>query len=283
MLFQEIRNISRLFFYILKALLSSQKIYYDIVKNYRGYGIRFTAIVILLTTLISVIGFSINLKLLESNLAKPYSTEFSNLDYIISQFPENINYDGNSISFKEDEKIIEIKNPKNIVIMSFDLKNKMKNSEKAKIPIQFKKNEVLFPNLGYINSIKYNNLSIERGISISNMDIKNYIDHSLKTVKENVIFSIPIVFIIKFIDYILENILLIGFLYFICKLLKIDLLLKDIVRVTLFACAPSAIFESILLFTTPDLLFLSSLLKIFCLFLMYKAIGKIKAKRRDPF
>lgn len=269
--FKEIILILKQFIFIIKSLVSSPKIYSDILKNYKGYGLKFSSLVVLLITIIFLFGFSINLEIFEKNLYSKHSKESTNLDYIINQIPE-INYNGDSISLDVKQPLF-IKNPKDFTIAAFDLNGNIKISEKKNIPMIFQKNEVIFPNMNYIQSIKYSMFDREKKI-ITHTDIKNLIINKIESLKNNFVILAIILYFVTFLDYLIQNILIITLSYFTCKFMKLRFSFEDIVRSVLFASAPSAILSTILIFTFPLLLGISSFIKLFCIYFLSRAISK---------
>jgi hypothetical protein len=276
--FNEIIVILSQFIFINRSLLTSQKIYYDILRFYRGYGLKFSFAVIFITTLIYTFGFLINIEIFDTKLKSEISKETTYLDYIVNQFPE-INYDGKTISINDlDQKVIFIKNHDNVPIAVFDINNQIKATEKKNILLIFKAREINFPQTDYIKSISYKNILGSEPKNIANKDIKDFILKTISNFKNNILLAAPIIFAISLADYIIENFFIMILLYIICRVLKLSLLFKDIMRAILFASGPSTILSSILIFIMPDFIFLGTLMKLFCLFLLYKAIANIYSK-----
>lgn len=272
-LYGEVCNIIKIFFYIIKSLLTSKKIYYHIIWIYKGYGLKFASIVVLISSIITMLGLYININILEYNLNRIDENNVNYLDYIVDQFPEPINYNGHSISFPDDNNVIKIKNKDGRAIILFDVNNKSTGSQRVNVPIIFKKNEVLFPKINYLNSIIYSSIS-NKNYSIYNTDIKSFINYHLGKMKSNILIASPIMYLLKFIDYIIENILIITLIFFMTKIFKIQINFSTVMRGVLFVVAPSFIFASILILLAPELLFISSFMKLICLFLLSKAITK---------
>jgi hypothetical protein len=273
-IFYELIKILKIFFLLIKSLIKSDNIYFNILKHYNGYGLKFTSLLIFFTTLISIFGIFINIQIFENNLQKIHTDNISRLDYIVNQFPE-IHYDGKTISFENDDKPILIKNSQNDIIFAFDINNILKITEKSKTIAVFKKSELSFFKIPYVKSLNYKNIFGTKVRTINHEDLKIFILQSIDSAKANIIFSTPLIFLLTFIDYIVENSIVIFFVFILCKLLHINVTIKDITRTILFAAAPSALLSSILLFTIPSLLFLSSALRLFCLFSVYRTLAKI--------
>ncbi|MFK8039941.1 MAG: hypothetical protein AB8B67_01170 [Rickettsiaceae bacterium] len=142
-IFSFIGNIVNVFHILIRQLylsLTSPNFYWDVLRVYRGRGIKYLATISFIAVLIYSLFIMMDLIMFKKNFDNDKSGTF--VEQIIDQLPE-MYYNGKIISAKNlsEPKIILDSNGNKII--AIDLNNKMNYSEKSSIPLTLTSSNLL--------------------------------------------------------------------------------------------------------------------------------------------
>lgn len=273
----------KLLFKSLWSSVSSVQFYQDVFTVYSGYGVKY------LLTLCFFSSFVCSIFCLEQiNKLRNYfnnnevSDKVANIEHIINQLPE-IEYNGKSISIEESTPMY-INNIRDNRIMALDPENKLSYIEKSKIPIFLGGNKItinILDSEGKVRSnipIEYSSIFGNSPQMLTQEVIKSTSAAILNKVPSLFIYiTFPVLFFLIFINALLEKAFVIGLLYMIMRVVKIQASLKDCIRMILFASGIFVFLQPIILFALPELISHLWLLQIWTNILM--ALGIFRSAK----
>lgn len=233
--------------------VSSIKFYQDVYNKYNGYGIKYIIYISFFACLFYsflILTYLVNLK--ESFTSSTPSIVTANLEHLIKQLPP-INYDGTNIAIQEETPIY-LKDINERKIAAFDPNNQLSYAEKAKIPLVFTKNALVFKQKnGELKTVAYSSSWLAKSgkfepYTITQEDIKKTITNIFNSAPRFLIYAgLPTMIILCLVSMLIEKIFMVTLIYFFTLLLNVQTSIKTCTRLVLFASGVQALIQPIII------------------------------------
>jgi hypothetical protein len=275
----------RLLFCHLYLSVTSIDFYYDVYRYYKGYGLRYLLTISFISSLIISISILNNISRLKEYFRENrVSQHIQNIEVILKQLPI-IDYDGKNISIHEETPLY-LYDTRNNKIAVIDTNNQLSMNEKLKIPIVLTKDTInislsegTYPNRSKnINKIiDYPKILGTEPMVYSAELIKKQLANIMDTARTIVIYILmPILVIVIFLFRFLENCLLISSTYLLTYLLGPRTPIKTCIRLVIFSSGMRSVLYVISMVFFPEFIEYVWYIQIWCCFLLFKAIMKLR-------
>lgn len=267
--------------------VSSINFYQQILSSYKGYGVRYILTVSFFSSLFcSAIILSYFSNINQYFTYGAISPDTTNIDHIISQFPE-LKYDGSSISLENSDPVY-INNTNNQPVVVIDPENKLPSSERAKIPVLLAKRKIILlftdpqkNNIGSF-SLEYPKLFDQDNTVISQETIKSLLERSFNKAPTIIIYIMfPALALLIFFNNFLEKSFIIIAIYLLSNFVGTKSSMKTCIRVTMFSSGVLVLLQPFLLLILPSYGSAVWVIQIWANFLM--VLGIIKFSNQNFF
>lgn len=268
--------------------LKSSKFYYDVLKNYTGFGIKYLSFFVYWSSFIIVLSSYIWTYNLKEFLESPGSAPYNNASRMINKILDDwypVEFDGYEIRSKmDDPKMIKSSTGEKLILI--DTESKLPASKYLDYFIVLTKKSIIFnfeiANENHNFSQEYKNIyKIDSNITIDKERLRKIIIDFIDNFKSIIIFAfLPILFIINLVNIIISNLLSLIIFYLISRfLLNINLPFKNLFRGIIFSVSVASSF-SILGVLFPTLYTISFIIQIYTIFLLAMGIRQLKESHR---
>lgn len=226
---------------ILWCSVSSIQFYFQVIRNYEGYGIKYILNICFISSALCcllILNYLDNIKdYLNHGIPSSYT---STLDHLISQMPE-FNYTGREIVIEGGEPVY-INNVNGHTLIAIDPENKIVPSERRQIPLILSDTKIT---ISMLNTQDASNYKLQ-------LDYKSILGNSQQTITQNTIKLIleqfvqktpffityvlfPIFAFFIFINTLIEKTIIIFAIFLLTSLMNVTISLKTCCRSALFA------------------------------------------------
>lgn len=271
--------------------VSSVDFYVRVFKSYSGYGIKYILTLSLISSFMCTIIFLNHIDKIESYLTKNIISTYyiENIDHVIGQLPE-INYDGSKISVQEETPLF-LYNITNTKVLALDPENKLKPSDRAKLPIILTAEKMII-NLGgeeqkssfYTLPLEYTEIFGKHLQVLTQEDIKLSLATAFN--KTSVVFVyllFPIMTFLIFTNVLMEKSFIIFIIYLMMRFSGLKTSLQASIRMVFFASGVFVLLQFFILLTLSSLNTALWMLQIWSNFLMILGILKASGRRVNFF
>jgi len=260
--------------------VSSVDFYQQVFSSYKGYGVRYILTISFFSSLLCSVAILSHFNNINQYFTYgTLSSESTNIDHIISQFPE-LKYDGNSI-YLDNVEPVYINNTNNQTVLVIDPENKLPISERAKAEILLAKRKVVlsvndFQKSNIINfSIEYSRIFGGESAVISQDTIKSLLEKIFNRAPIVVTYMIfPLLALLIFFNNFLEKSFIIIAIYLLSNFLGTKSSMKNCIRLTMFSSGVLVLLQPLILLSIPFLASFVWVVQIWANFLMVISIIK---------
>ncbi|MBF8246547.1 MAG: hypothetical protein ISN64_00945 [Rickettsia sp.] len=281
-------NILRFFIKIFKILffsISSMDFYKNVIKNYKGYGVKYFLNIVFLGEIIFLIFFIIYCSQIEGYFSKGKISNLltKNIEYIISQIPE-MKYSDGKLSNKKQQDFIYLYDISKKPIITIDIGEQSHNHS---TPVILSSEYIyLQPFSKHFDKVaKYKILDLlgkEEKILTQDFILailyKIFLQFQDSFTKNLILISL-LLFILLSVNLIIYQLEIILLIYIITNLLLFKISFKDIFRTVLFASGIFSLFYPVVFFFGIISIKHLFLIKILPYFLMTYSFLKMKNKK----
>ena len=270
------------FFRITWLSVSSSKFYQDLYKKYNGYGIKYIAMAITITSIIYALFIYDTLATVRYYL-KATSDEGNNpVEHILKQWPE-VKYDGKSISIDNEEPII-LNTISGKVAIAIDPENKLSSQQRLTIPIILQKNQIL---LNFVRpkeadakpsemSLGYGQIFSTEPYLLTAATLKSSLLDILQPIGYIILLVvIPILTLARLVIHIASSLFSIVILFGILWWLKLKPTVKSTSRIVLFSSGAAEIISPLIIIFAPGMLLLVTLVEYWAVILAVYSLSKM--------
>ncbi|MFY9589906.1 DUF1189 family protein [Rickettsia endosymbiont of Halotydeus destructor] len=251
----------------LRLSVSSVDFYKDVYRNYQGYGIKYLFIVSFIASIILCI---CTLNYIE------------NIKYVTNQLPD-IQYNNSKI-FLEEEKPLYLYSKNKDVIAAIDINNQLTVTERSKIPVILTEDQLILNLVEGVskkkltNYIKYSKIFTGQK-ALSPEMVKKYCAYIVSKMPSLLIYiGMPFFIVLWFIKCLFEISFIILLVYVITNLFGPKSLMKNCMRLVIFASGVPLLLQPIIILFYPAFGQMVFLLQMFTVGLLFTALWQIKNK-----
>lgn len=277
----------REFFRVTWYSVSSQKFYPDIYTKYKGFGVKYIATIISFTSLIYLL-VSYSGLLIQKNSLENEKGRDSDIEFIISQWPE-ITYKDGQIAWAEEEPLL-ITNKNGKTIIAIDPESKLTASQESRIPIIFKSRRILLSvtknNENKTARAKDMSVGYEKIFGKEDLIINSEVlrEQIISTIDSISIFMLimflPIFILVRLFLHIFGSLLYIILFFLVFLFMGMKPSIKSIIRVVLFASGAAEIAAVILFLIIPQMMSLASMVEYWAIILAAYSITKYCGQKK---
>jgi hypothetical protein len=257
LLFKPVSFIQILFMHLWLSV-SSIKFYENVFKNYKDYGLLYILNLSLISSIMCSVIFLSHIDKIRNYLNHNIiSEETENIDFVISQLPP-IEFDGQKISINEETPLY-IKNKNDIKIVAIDPSNKIKPSDRDKIPVILTADKMILKMLDSEQKVQntfpvqFDKFFGETPRIFTQIDIKAIFAKLFDQAPRIFIYLIfPITGFLIFFNTFLDKSLFIVLIFLVSRATKINLTMKTCIRLAMYASGFYAISQFVFLLVAND-------------------------------
>ncbi len=269
------------FFRITWLSVSSTQFYQDLYKKYHGYGIKYIAMAIAITSIVYSLFVFDTITTMKYYLTAT-NDDANPVEYLLKQWPD-IKYNGKEISLDSDGPVL-INTINGKVAMAIDPDNKLTVAQKQIIPVILQKTQII---VNFIRSNDSNAKPKEMSLGYNLFSSEAYLlnQSSLKMSLLNLLepigittllLVIPVLTLVRLLMHLASSLFSMVILFAVLWWLKLNPTTKSVSRVVLFSSGAAEIISPVLLIFIPGFLVLASFLEYWAIILAIYGLSNLK-------